>query len=101
MSDQAPHNTPEGVTEGRPTVGAELAQSLKEAGARRARSRNIGALGRLAPFAARHVSDAVLAPVFLLAATSATLGLSCAVRVLVDHLTGDNGRAATPGSVAP
>ncbi len=101
MSDQAPPPSGNGETKGRPTVGAELAQSLKEAGARRERSRNVGALARLFPFAGRHVSDAVLALVFLVAATSATLGLSAAVRVLVDHLTGDTGRAATPATVAP
>lgn len=72
---------------GRPNEGQALAQSLAEAAAKRPRSRNIGALRRLAPFVRDHWGDAVLASLFLLVSTSATLGLSGAVRLLVDHLT--------------
>jgi len=73
--------------DGRPGLGAELVQNLDEAAARRPRSRNVGALRRLIPFARRRGGDAVGALVFLLTATAATLGLSGAVRLLVDALT--------------
>uniref|UniRef100_UPI0028128313 ABC transporter transmembrane domain-containing protein n=1 Tax=Phenylobacterium sp. TaxID=1871053 RepID=UPI0028128313 len=87
---------PEVSTPGRPSAGQTLAQNLAEAADRRGRSRNVGALRRLAPFVAAHWGDAALSGVFLLASTSATLGLSGAIRLLVDHLT----RAqATGGSV--
>jgi ATP-binding cassette subfamily B protein len=75
-----------------------LAQNLSEAASRRERSRDIGALRRLAPFIAAHWGDATLSFVFLLLSTSATLGLSGAVRLLVDHLTGP-GADATPQAV--
>lgn len=87
---------PEVSAPGRPSAGQTLAQNLAEAADRRGRSRNVGALRRLAPFVAAHWGDAALSGVFLLASTSATLGLSGAIRLLVDHLT----RAqATGGSV--
>ncbi|MDP3381941.1 MAG: ABC transporter transmembrane domain-containing protein, partial [Phenylobacterium sp.] len=73
--------------DGRPGLGAELAQNLDEAAARRPRSRNVGALRRLVPFARRRGGDALGALIFLLTATAATLGLSGAVRLLVDALT--------------
>ncbi len=73
--------------EGRPSAGATLAQDLSEAAQRRDRSRNVRALGRLAPFVGAHKSDALFATVFLLTSTASTLGLSGAVRQLVDHLT--------------
>ncbi len=76
--------------EGRPSAGAALAQDLSEAAERRARSRNVKALGRLLPFLAMHKADAAMAGVFLLTATAASLGLTGAVRLLVDHLTGPN-----------
>jgi ATP-binding cassette subfamily B protein len=72
---------------GRPSAGQSLAQSLAEAADRRAKSRNIGVLRRLSPFVAAHWGDAALSALFLLVSTSATLGLSGAVRLLVDHLT--------------
>jgi ATP-binding cassette subfamily B protein len=96
MSDQAP----EGV-QGRPTVGAELAQTLREAAAKRPRSRNVRALGRLLPFARRHMGGAIAALVFLIAAASTTLGLSGAVRVLVDHLTDGSGHHPSSASITP
>ena len=73
---------------GRPSAGAALAQNLSESAGRRERSRNLGALRRLAPFIAAHWGDASLSFLFLLLSTSATLGLSGAVRLLVDQLTG-------------
>jgi ATP-binding cassette, subfamily B, bacterial len=80
---------------GRPTEGQALAQTLAEAAARRDRSRNIHALRRLAPFIGDHWGDASLAGLFLLGSSSATLGITYAVRLLVDHLAGP--RAAAIG----
>src|SRR5689334_709835 len=71
--------------DGRPSTGQALAQSLEEAAGRRAKSRNVGALRRLAPFIAAHWGDASLSGLFLLVSTSATLGLSGAVRLLIDR----------------
>ncbi len=94
MSDQGP----EAAASGRPTTGQALARSLKEAAARRERSRNIGALRHLAPFVRNHWGDASWSVVFLLASTSATLGLTCAVRAMVDGLTGERVAAAAVDS---
>ncbi len=74
--------------DGRPSIGAALAKEISEGAARRDKSRNFGALGRLLPFVAAHKLDATLAGVFLITSTAATLGLSGAIRLLVDHLTG-------------
>ncbi|WP_297696581.1 ABC transporter transmembrane domain-containing protein [Phenylobacterium sp.] len=73
---------------GRPSSGQALVQDLSEAAARRPRSRNVAALRRLAPFIAHHRLDALLAGLFLLVSSSATLGITGGVRLLVDHLTG-------------
>ena len=91
MSDMA-HEAP---APGRPSAGAAMAQDLSEAADRRARSRNVKALGRLMPFLAMHKGDAAWAGLFLLTATASTLGLSGAVRLLVDHLTDPKASAAT------
>jgi ATP-binding cassette subfamily B protein len=87
--------------EGRPTAGAALAQQISEAAGRRGKSRNIAALGRLIPFAAGHRLDATAAGVFLVTAAAASLGLTGAIRLLVDHLTGPLGAHATGRGVAP
>ena len=84
---------------GRPGAGAELAQALEAAGERRGRSRNVGALRRLIPFARRRWGDAALSTVFLLMSTGATLGLSGAVRLLIEHLTKASSGGAQPGAV--
>jgi len=82
---------------GRPSPGQALAQNLAEAAARRDRSRNVGALRRLSPFVADHWGDASLAGLFLLVSSSATLGLSGGIRLLVDHLTGPKAAASAGG----
>ena len=87
--------------EGRPTAGAALAQQISEAAGRRGKSRNVASLGRLIPFIAAHRLDASAAGVFLIIATASSLGLSGAVRMLVDHLTGAEQHHATASSVAP
>jgi ATP-binding cassette subfamily B protein len=72
---------------GRPSAGQALVQTIAEAAGRRGKSRNVGALRRILPFVLGHWGDAALAGLFLLGSTSATLGLSSAIRFLVDHLT--------------
>jgi ATP-binding cassette subfamily B protein len=89
------------AVEGRPTAGAALAQQISEAAGKRGRSRNVGALGRLVPFIAAHRLDAGAAGLFLVSAAAATLGLSGAIRLLVDHLTGAEAHHATAASTAP
>src|SRR6201996_5027271 len=86
---------------GRPTAGQALAQSLNEAAARRPKSRNIRALGYLIPFAAGHRSDALAAAVFLVVAAAATLGMTGAVRLLVDRLNVARTAHAAVTTVAP
>jgi ATP-binding cassette subfamily B protein len=86
---------------GRPSEGQALAQNLAEAADRRAKSRNVRALGHLLPFAANHRSDAAAAGIFLVLAAGASLALTGAVRLLADHLTSALGAHAAAGSVAP
>ena len=86
------------AAEGRPSQGETFAQGLTEAAERRPRGRNVRALGHLLPFALRHRFDAGAALVFLLTATAATLGISGAVRLLIEHLTAGG---ATPASTNP
>jgi ATP-binding cassette subfamily B protein len=90
----------EAVAAGRPTAGQALAQSLDEAAERRPRSRNVRALGHLIPFAAGHRLDALAAGVFLVTAAGASLGLTGAARLLVDHLTSPVGHPSAR-TVAP
>jgi ATP-binding cassette subfamily B protein len=73
--------------EGRPTAGAALAQQISEGAARRAKGKSLNSLGQLLPFMGAHKGDAALAGLFLITATASTLGLTGAVRALVDHLT--------------
>jgi ATP-binding cassette subfamily B protein len=73
---------------GRPSSGQALASSVADAAGRRAKSRNVGALSRLTPFVGAHWGDALLASLFLLVSSGATLSLSGAVRLLVDHFNG-------------
>jgi ATP-binding cassette subfamily B protein len=94
MSDLAA----EASVEGRPSAGAALAQDLTEAAQRRPRSRNVKSLGHLVPFIAMHKGDAAWAGLFLLTATASTLGLSGAIRLLVDNLTKPD---VTSAAVAP
>ncbi len=87
--------------EGRPSTGQALAQNLAEAAEKRPRSRNIRALGQLVPFAAGHRRDALAAGVFLITASLATLGMTGAVRLLVDRLNTARTAQAPVGSVTP
>jgi len=94
MSAEGP-SAPSAAAEGRPTEGQALAQSLAEGAAKRGRSRNVGALSRLAPFLAAHWGRAAAAFGFLLLSSAATLGMSGAIRLVVDHLTDPDLDAAT------
>ena len=78
---------PQAAAPGRPTEGQALAQSLAAGAARRDRSRNVHALRRLGPFLVAHSGRALASLVFLLLSTGATLGMSGAIRLVVDHLT--------------
>lgn len=72
------------VADGRPGAGAELVSSLAEAGARRPRSRNVGALGRLAPFVMAHWGHALGTFFFLIFSTGASLGVTVSARLITD-----------------
>jgi ATP-binding cassette subfamily B protein len=87
--------TIEGVEiDGRPGAGALLVGSLAQAAQRRARRRDLSPLRALWPYVGAHAGDALLALVFLLLSTSATLGLSVAVRVMVNQ-----GMASVPALI--
>ena len=70
---------------GRPTTGVLLTQELAQSAQRRARGRDLRPLGAIWPFLRAHIVDAILATLFLLTSASATIGLSAAVRVVVDR----------------
>ena len=82
MSDAS---TDDAVAAGRPNSGAVLAQSMAQAAARRPRSRDLKPLAGLWPHIRAHIGDAVLAGLFLLVSSSATVSLSAAGRMVVDH----------------
>jgi ATP-binding cassette subfamily B protein len=88
-------STMDGVErDGRPGAGAVLAGSLAQAAQRRPGRRDLSPLRTLWPHARAHAGDAVAALIFLLLSTSATLGLSVAVRVMVNQ-----GMASVPALV--
>src|SRR3569623_267918 len=90
---------PAGEAPGRPSTGQAQAQTQAEAAARRDRSRNVGALRRRAPYIGDHWGDASLAGRFLLISSSATLGLTGAVRFLINSLPGPGAEAAGGAAV--
>ena len=71
--------------EGRPSAGALLADQMSEAGAKRAKRRDIRPLARLIPFAMRHKGHALMAVFWLLLSTAASLGLTALARGAIDH----------------
>ncbi|WP_296599019.1 ABC transporter transmembrane domain-containing protein [Phenylobacterium sp.] len=96
MSEPGPEsNAPGSRVEGRPSAGQAMAQSLAEGAAKRDKSRNVRALSRLQPFLAAHWGRALASLIFLLLSTSATLGMSGAIRLVVDNLTKPGLDAAT------
>ncbi len=96
MSEPGPESSaPGSQVEGRPSAGQAMAQTLAESAAKRGKSRNVSALGRLRPFLVAHWGRALASLVFLLLSTSATLGMSGAIRLVVDNLTKAGLDAAT------
>ena len=71
--------------EGRPSAGAVLAESLAQSAERRERRRDLRPLTAIWPYLRAHFGDALMAGLFLLVSTSATLALTVAVRVLVNR----------------
>jgi ATP-binding cassette subfamily B protein len=70
---------------GRPGAGALLADQLAQAADKRPGRRDLKPLRGLWPPVKDHVGDAIMALVFLLCSTAATLGLSAGVRLVADH----------------
>ncbi|ASE40472.1 ABC transporter transmembrane domain-containing protein [Brevundimonas vesicularis] len=92
MTDQAAASAPSAnrasgmaSLEGRPSAGALLADQMSEAGAKRAKRRDIRPLTRLIPFAMRHKGHALMAVFWLLLSTAASLGLTALARGAIDH----------------
>lgn len=71
--------------DGRPGAGAQLVEQMGEAGDRRARRKDVRPLGRLLPYLGQHRITAVLALVWLLLSTAASLGLTVTARGAIDH----------------
>ncbi|HEY1425398.1 MAG TPA: ABC transporter transmembrane domain-containing protein, partial [Caulobacteraceae bacterium] len=81
--------------EGRPGAGQVLAAEIEAATTQRARRRDLRPLSSLGPLIGAHMADAVAAGIALVLSTAATLGLTLALRLLIDR--GVGGR--TTGSV--
>ena len=75
----------------RPSGGAVLVEQMAEAAGRREKGRDLRPLGRLWPFALRHKADLLLALLFLILATVASLGLTVTARGAIDHGFTDGG----------
>jgi ATP-binding cassette subfamily B protein len=80
---------------GRPGAGELLASEMGAAAERRPRRRDLRPLASLAPYLRIHWKDALASAAFLLVSTSATLGLTGALRLLIDKGVG----GATAASV--
>ena len=71
--------------EGRPTSGAVLMADIAAAKSKREKSRDLRPLRRLLPLIAKHWPLALTATLFLLVSTAATLGVTGAFRLAIDH----------------
>lgn len=76
---------------GRPGAGALLIEQMGEAGARRARRRDVRPLARLLPYALRHGGHMAMAAVWLVLSTVASLGLTVTARGAIDNGFSDGG----------
>ena len=85
MTDTTPHADTAADIRGRPGAGAQLAEQMGEAGARRERRRDVRPLGRLLPYAMRHKGHAAMAGVWLILSTAASLALTAAARGAIDN----------------
>ena len=70
---------------GRPGAGAVLMEQLGDAGQRREKRRDIRPLGRLLPYALRHKGHLVMAAVWLILSTAASLSLTASARGAIDN----------------
>lgn len=77
----------ESAVEGRPSPGGALAQDMQSAAERRGSTRRLTALSTLWPILKAHGFETFIACLLMVATSSATLGMSGAVRLLVEHLT--------------
>ena len=77
----------ESAVEGRPSAGGALAQDMQSAAERRSSTRKLSALSALWPILKAHSFETFIACLLMVATSSATLGMSGAVRLLVEHLT--------------
>ncbi|MBJ7446078.1 MAG: ATP-binding cassette domain-containing protein [Brevundimonas sp.] len=75
----------------RPGAGAQLSEQISEAAARRTKSRDVRPLLRLVPYALRHKGQLVMASLWLLASTAASLGLTATARGAIDNGFKDGG----------
>ena len=73
------------AAEGRPTSGAVLMADIAAAKSKREKSRDLRPLRRLLPLIANHWPIALTATLFLLMSTAATLGVTGAFRLAIDH----------------
>jgi ATP-binding cassette subfamily B protein len=88
MSDQTDTDS-----QGRPGAGADLAAQLAEGARKRDRQRDLRPLARLLPYVAAHKGDALAAVVALICSSGATLALTAAARLVVDHGFGEGSSA--------
>lgn len=79
-------------TADRPGAGALLIEQMGEAGERRAKRKDVRPLGRLLPYLMQHRMDALIAMVWLLMSTAASLGLTVTARGAIDNGFEDGGR---------
>ena len=73
------------TAEGRPSGGAVLAAEIAAAASKREKSRDLRPLRRLFPLVLAHWRLMIMAGLFLLMSTAATLGVTCALRLAIDH----------------
>ena len=84
-STMASTPSPAASTDGRPSEGAALASQIAEAVDKRPRRKDLRPLGHIFPFIVAHKANGFAALFFLLLSTASTLGLTVALRSVVDH----------------
>ncbi|MEY4255343.1 MAG: hypothetical protein RLZZ141_570 [Pseudomonadota bacterium] len=84
-STMASTPSPAAPTDGRPSEGAALASQIAEAVNKRPRRKDLRPLGHIFPFIVAHKTNGFAALFFLLLSTASTLGLTVALRSVVDH----------------
>jgi hypothetical protein len=82
------------IAEGRPGAGQLLAAEMDAAALGRAKRRDLRPLAELLPFLRLHVADAVASGLFLLVSTTATLGLTLVLRIVVNQGIGGHTAAS-------